>query len=291
MNQEQQPAEHNGSLIRAAPGLLRIGVAAWWRTAEWTLGASVRVGSRVVEAAVSGESTSDLLRSAGADARDYVRQVLGLSETPPSRPAPGDETTQNGAGSPLRERGAELLRKSADVSFDDDSHPAYERILDDLAPDEGRILRLLATRGPQPAVDVRSGILPLTATSELVAPGLNMIGAEAGCRHLERVPAYLDNLNRLGLIWFSREALEDPLAYQVLEAQPDVGEALKRGRTRTVRRSIHLTPFGTDFCSAVLPLDTTELDALPGDGVTQPEPAPAPRPGRPGSPSSRAPRG
>ena len=66
--------------------------------------------------------------------------------------------------------------------------------------------------------------------------------------------AYLNNLNRLGLVWFSREPLEDPLAYQVLEAQPEVVEAMKKGRTRTVRRSIHLTPFGDDFCETVLPL-------------------------------------
>jgi hypothetical protein len=30
-----------------------------------------------------------------------------------------------------------------------------------------------------------------------------------------------------------------------------------------VRRSIHLTPFGEDFCKAALPLDTAEIDALP----------------------------
>lgn len=263
--------EQNGNLIRAAPGLVRIAATAWWRSAEWTLGASVRVGSRVLDAAVSGESTGELLRSAGTDAREYVRQILGLSETPPSRPAPGDETSRNGA-SPLRQRGEELLRKSADVRFDDDTHPAYDRILDELAPDEGRILRLLAMRGPQPAVDVRSGLLPLDSTSELIAPGLNMIGAEAGCRHLDRLPAYLNNLNRLGLIWFSRETLEDPLAYQVLEAQPEVVEALKKGRARTVRRSIHLTPFGEDFCKTVLPLETAELEALPGGEVRQPEP-------------------
>jgi hypothetical protein len=73
------------------------------------------------------------------------------------------------------------------------------------------------------------------------------------------VPAYLNNLNRLGLIWFSRETLEDIALYQVLEAQPEVIEARRRaGRTsRTVRRSIHLTPFGADFCDACLPMDVT----------------------------------
>jgi Abortive infection alpha len=93
--------------------------------------------------------------------------------------------------------------------------------------------------------------------SELIAPGLNMIGQEAGCRRVERVPAYLNNLNRLGLIWFSREPLDDPLRYQVVEAQPEVVEALKNARlSRTVRRSIHLTPFGEDFCATVLPEET-----------------------------------
>ena len=68
-----------------------------------------------------------------------------------------------------------------------------------------------------------------------------MIGAEAGCRHLDRVPAYLNNLYRLGLIWFSREPLEDPLRYQVLEAQPEVIEAM-RGRPRRAHRAPHDPP-------------------------------------------------
>ena len=80
-----------------------------------------------------------------------------------------------------------------------------------------------------------------------------MIGARAGCRYLDEVPAYLNNLFRLGLIWFSREQLEDPMEYQVVEAQPDVLEAMHSVRfPKVVRRSIHLTPFGEDFCRAVL---------------------------------------
>jgi hypothetical protein len=98
---EQLRHEENGSLIRAAPGLVRIGLSAWWRTTEWTLETSFRVGSRVVEAAISGESTTELLRSAGSDARDYFRGLLGLSETPPSRPAPGG----------ARRRAAEEVRR------------------------------------------------------------------------------------------------------------------------------------------------------------------------------------
>jgi hypothetical protein len=91
-----------------------------------------------------------------------------------------------------------------------------------------------------------------------------MIGAEAGCRYVERIPAYLNNLHRLGLIWFSREAIPDQQRYQVLEAQPDVLDAMDRaGRGITVRRSIHLTPFGEDFCRVCFMEDVDQAADLP----------------------------
>lgn len=158
-------------------------------------------------------------------------------------------------GEVLQRRGAGLLAQAADVRFEEATHPAYGRILDELTPDEARILRLMATKGAQPAVDVRTG-RPLRIGSEMIAAGLTVIGAEAGCRYVERVPSYLNNLFRLGLIWFSHEELHDLRGYQVLEAQPEVAEAMKRaGRaSRVVRRSIALTPFGEDFCRVCLPL-------------------------------------
>ena len=105
-------------------------------------------------------------------------------------------------------------------------------------------------------MDVRAGRPVSFIGSELIAPGLQMIGSGAGARYMERVPAYLNNLERLGLVWFSREAVPEQSRYQVLEAQPDVVEALRRkGRGRTTRRSIALTPFGSDFCDRVLPKD------------------------------------
>ena len=60
----------------------------------------------------------------------------------------------------------------------------------------------------------------------------------------------------------------------MLEAQPDVLEA--RGsvrRSKVVRRSIHLTPFGEDFCRDGLGLHLTDADregiqphSRPGEG-------------------------
>ena len=225
------------SLLESAPGLARLAVGAGLRTMRWAAETSLRTGGKLIGV--------DLVSENGARPPEETADVV------PSPPPGESEATRPRS---LRERGAELLELSSDVDYEEDFHPAYERILSQLAPDEARILRLLATRGAQAAVDVRAS-KALGIGSEMVAPGLNMIGAEAGCRYLDRVPAYLNNLYRLGLIWFSREPLEDPLDYQVLEAQPDVIEAKRKGgRAKTVRRSIMLTPFGEDFCRVCLPL-------------------------------------
>jgi hypothetical protein len=130
-------------------------------------------------------------------------------------------------------------------------------VLDELAPDEARILRLLAVDGPQPVVDVCAVNL-LGAGSHPIASNLTMVGREAGCRHRDRGATYLNNLERLGLIRFSDGPLEELSKYQVLEAQPEVLDSIKQaGRAKSVHRSVRLTPFGTDFCATCLPLDFT----------------------------------
>ncbi|MBF6355451.1 DUF4393 domain-containing protein [Nocardia higoensis] len=148
----------------------------------------------------------------------------------------------------MRRRGDALLARSADVYFTEDVHPAYDRILDELAPDEARMLRFMALNGPQPSVDVRTN-RPLGIGSELVSGDLTSVPEQAGVRYPDRARSYLINLNRLGLTRTS----DDPVVlsrYMVLEVQPIVEEALKKaGRApKIVRKSIRLTEFGEDFC-------------------------------------------
>jgi hypothetical protein len=237
-------------VLRAAPGMVRLAARSWWHLTEWTARTTVESGRDVVAALAAGTRPSEAMREATADLRRLGRQAMGAGDPEVVRPQPVSATTEE-----LHARGAELLYRSADVWFSSDIHPAYERMLDELAPDEARILRFLATEGPQPSVDVRTG-RPFGIGSELVASGRSMIGLRSGVRDLARTNAYQNNLFRLGLIWFSREEV-DPVRYQVLEVQPDVAEAIKRaGRLpRIVRRSIHLTPFGEDFCRTCLPID------------------------------------
>ncbi len=250
----------DAALLRSAPALARTAAGLWWQAARWGAAQSVHASGRLARAAADPSRSAHLLDDLGRELRRYTRDLLGVSElaeriaqlTPPDGPEPEPDDGVVSEREGLRRRGAQLLAQSARIDSDDRAHPAYARILTELAPDEGRILRLLATDGSQPAVDVRTANL-IGMGSELVTGGINMIGAQAGCQHHARVPAYLNNLERLGLVWFSREPVGDPVAYQVLEAQPEVLDAMRSvSRAKTVQRSIHLTPFGEDFCAVCL---------------------------------------
>ncbi|QXQ15940.1 DUF4393 domain-containing protein [Skermania piniformis] len=156
----------------------------------------------------------------------------------------------------MRQRGDALLARSADVYFTEEVHPAFDHMLDELAPDEARILRFLAQSGPQPSVDVRT-FRPLGIGSELVAGNLTSVPEQSGVRHLDRSSSYLINLKRLGLV----EISDDPVVlsrYMVLEVQPNVDAAMKQaGRSpKVIRKSLVLTDFGREFCAACFTLES-----------------------------------
>lgn len=296
---DNRNGSRNGSLasstIEALPGLARVAANLWLHSAEWALAASLRESVRLLDAATSPAKAAQLIRDASGTARKILLDVIDLAnldgavrdagpavdvakkvaDAVPFAPREAEDPhngrhpdgSPNGVPKSLRDEGEQLLRRSRDVHYEEAAHPAYERILSELAPDEGRILRLLLLDGPQPSVDIRTGGPTGMVRSRLIAPGLSMIGARAGCRYVERVPSYLNNLFRLGLIWFSRETLHDPSRYQVLEAQPEVLEAIHvAGHAKVVRRSIHLTPFGEDFCQVCLTPETPP-DELPRHSV------------------------
>ncbi|MGI9021024.1 MAG: Abi-alpha family protein [Solirubrobacterales bacterium] len=267
-------SEHSGSreTIDDLPGLAKLTASAAWHTTEWAARSYARLGMRLLGVAARPERASGL----AGDVRDamggYARDMRG-QKSPNDDAAADAEAESTREWAALRVLGAEVMRKSRDVNYVETAHPAYERILGDLAPDEARILHLFMLNGPQPSLDVRTGGPLALLSSRLIAQGFTMIGARSGCRYPSRVPQYLNNLNRLGMIWFSRETLHDPVRYQVLEAQPEVLEAIKSVRfSKVIRRSIHLTPFGEDFCRICLAIDEEELDRLPVHAAPGEEP-------------------
>jgi hypothetical protein len=238
-------------VAQAAPGLLRLVALSGWHLVEWGLKSSTAGVREVTSSLAAGQLPTEIVQRMLGELREVGRQALGLANEEATMPQPR-RPLSGSSSEELAARGAELLYRSADVWYTQDVHPAFERILGEMAPDEARILRFLALEGPHPAIDVRTG-RPFGIGSELIAGGLSMIGLRAGVRDLARTNAHQNNLFRLGLIWFSREEV-DPSRYQVVEVQPDVAIAIKSaGRMpRIVRRSIHLTPFGEDFCRTCL---------------------------------------
>lgn len=234
------------------PGIARIAAEAWYRVAVWGVGTTLEMTGKILGLAE---------RAAPDDALEAVDAIRPTREKP-------DEARADRARS-LRERGGELLDRAADVhSANDPVHPGFARIIDQLAPDEARILKLLINEGPQGIVYVNKAA-PFGFAAREIARRLSMIGHEAGCLHIELVAAYLDNLVSHGLVAIRRDALADELPYQVIEAQPEVIEALHSAggtifRGQITRRSVHLTDFGRAFCQVCFPSEhlTGEFEAI-----------------------------
>jgi hypothetical protein len=269
------PAKSTADTIaEMLPGLFRVARFSAARTMQWAIDANRQTLRTVLDDIAKGEPPQNVIADATAVWREVTENAIGIGRAaigrtpepdpidataPPPRPKQPRPRASKPAGATaeeLREMGGQLLRDSADVWYQQDVHPAFTRVLQELLPDEARILRFLYQNGPQPSVDVRTN-RPMGRGSEKVASGLSMIGLYAGVRKAEDTSVELANLERLRLIWFSKEQVADPSVYQLLEAQPDVLEAMHRaGRSpKTEHRSIELTPFGLRFCETCLPMD------------------------------------
>ncbi|HVX54666.1 Abi-alpha family protein [Nocardioides sp.] len=271
-----------GSTLDALPGVLRLGALTVAHTAGWSVAAYARTASRVLRAVIDPDEAaalSDDLSVVTGQITDFAKSVArggpiseamerwglpALERTRLALEQRGRRPRQEGEEQRLRREGEALLRRSRDVWDTDSRHPAYAGILRELAPDEARILVLLLRDGPQPSVDVRlSGPVGRFKAERTIARGLTMIGSRASVRYPEAVPQYLNNLTRLGLLWQSPEPVSELLRYQVVEAQPDVLDAVHSVRSaKMIRRSIHLTPFGQDFARICF-AEADELAALP----------------------------
>jgi hypothetical protein len=257
--EEPAPLDEDLDLFRLA----RLGTGMVQRATGYSAETGVRGGTRMAYAAMNATSAAELLTETRAIVLDELRRSgVDIGAEQAEWLAAHEDELDNGrpvTAAELRERGEALLERSADIGSDEAFHPAYPSILDELSTDEGRILRLLATEGPQPCVNVRDKqYVPFT--SRLVARHLSMVGGDAGCRAPERTPIYLQNLRRLGLVRVAEDPVEDLKRYQVLDAQPHVEAAMAAAkRPKTVYRSVRLTELGIDFCETCLPV-TVEHD-------------------------------
>ncbi|WP_245717542.1 Abi-alpha family protein [Nocardia jejuensis] len=250
------PTMPSAGPVRTATGVVRVAMSAAVEASVWSLSTALGVTSVVLRGSMAGHPPRDILSEAGAQVRHSVRQALGVVPQESSDASPEANPT-----TALRARGAELLRRSADFHEDDSLHPAYSRILGELAPDEARIIRYLYLDGPQPALEVRTGRSSNHGE-------FTLLGDDAALRYPNRVEEYLTNLDRLGLIDITREPLGNPNRYQLLEALPEVRRLLKRTSfgTKVLYRTIELTSFGAGFVRVCLPVPALDQQVLEQHG-------------------------
>ena len=92
-----------------------------------------------------------------------------------------------------------------------------------------------------------------------VVQSWGFLGTEAGCEHQGMVPAYIDNLIRLGLIespkgqhYSDDEAYEEILSHaEVVEAVDGINK-MEGKKVRITKRLVDLTAFGKQFFEACL---------------------------------------
>ena len=153
----------------------------------------------------------------------------------------------------LRNMYANLLVASMNTDTKSSAHPAFVDIIKQLSPDEAKILKKLIYQPPisYPLLDVNfslneeGGILPLIKNFSDLAYG--------DCEYPNHIAAYLENLNRLGIIEISStQWLTDNSLYEKLQNHPAVQKAIEDSKINGAKinfgkKIFSVTNFGVSF--------------------------------------------
>jgi hypothetical protein len=224
------------SLVRLPAVALRtgarvgLGVAGWWEQQTMSL-----LGSRIEHA------RDQRAPDPGPGAPSY---------SPSGKGGPPDQHDLGPRMQALLEQA--LANTPADSSLD-----LYHRILDQLSPDEARILGALSDGHASPLLHVR----PLSPAGILGEPTLenaSLIGKMANVSLPQLTPQYVTHLLALGLVQVGseRSSLKDD--YQILMADPGVLKASRKATRgpispRYEKHTLRLSPLGRSLWAACFP--------------------------------------
>lgn len=200
-----------------------------------------------------------------------TRVAEKLKDVPEERlrsPAPNiagpalDSLRYTGHLEELRELYAALLATSMDANHMEQAHPAFVEIIRQLSADEAKIIRTLAPLGAQPVIDVRNCQVTPTPGGRWALKNFSIIPYVAGCTSPDLAPAYMDNIQRLGLIeirWDFQVLLQngnDP--NEPVVNHPVIVELKEKIQSEPghyadiIKGTVGLTPLGLQFCKACL---------------------------------------
>jgi len=156
----------------------------------------------------------------------------------------------------LRELYSNLLATAMDAETAQKAHPAFVDVIRHLAPDEARIVQLLASGHIYPLMTL-SATFAGSPKMAIYKQHVSLIAEDAGCEHPDLILSYLDNLRRLGLVDIhsgSLFQLDSTLKImQDLENHEKIREFIemyKDSNLEVIRESIVLSSLGRQFCDA-----------------------------------------
>lgn len=145
-----------------------------------------------------------------------------------------------------------LLGASMNSDTSEFVHPAFVEILKQMTSDEAKILNQL------PNVLLHEPIMDITVEkpqkdgSFTVFNSVGVIGEEANCEFPNRLPLYLTNLTRLGLVEMPENSgLADDWRYDKIRKSPSFIEkielAQKEGEVFVIKKMVGITALGADL--------------------------------------------
>jgi hypothetical protein len=184
------------------------------------------------------------------------RQVLGalrsrLDVAAPQRPPLAIAGSgESRSAEPLRNKMGRLLDRALEQNSKSGQEELFHKIIDQLVPDEARIIGALSDGSVSPMLHVFARTV--TGAGEAILENAALVGKMANVSVPQLTPVYVGHLLSLGLL---ETGPEDPTLkndYQILGADSAVLRALKQGKrgpleARVERYTIRLTQLGRDL--------------------------------------------
>lgn len=158
----------------------------------------------------------------------------------------------------LTELYANLLATAMDQATAADAHPAFAETIRQMNSDEAKVFTAFGDSDSWPCIQVR---LVNTATTllsfEVLVPVFSSLGEDYGCAIPMKIGAYLDNLERLGLIRVNFERrIADNEVYEPLKNHPQIKDlesderVTEHTHVEIEMGQIRITEYGTQFFDA-----------------------------------------
>ena len=206
-------------------------------------------------------SVSAAREIAGAFVEGWTGGAAGLEPKKEPRPKPAPVTAVEPAAvsgpttdAALESKMTELLARALEQSTSAGKDELFHRILDQIVPDEARIISALSDGSASPLVSVhalsRAGLL-----GEALIENASLVGRTANVALPSLTPTYVGHLLALGLLETGPEDSDLKDEYQILLADSDVLQAIRAGSrgplpARVERRTVRLSSLGQSLWAA-----------------------------------------